>query len=58
MRGDTLGGGEGCTASPFGVIAGIGTDCIGAGGGVTGLEGSVCCTAAEMAPRGWWDKGS
>jgi len=57
MRGDTLGGGEGCTAS-LGVIAGNGTDCTGAGGGVTGLDGSVCCTAAEMAPRGWWDKGS
>src|SRR6266702_5807762 len=54
MRGDTLGGGEGCNASPFGVIAGIGTDCTGAGGGVMGLEGSVFC----HAPRGWWDKGS
>src|SRR5258708_689685 len=55
MRGDTLGGGEGCIASPFGVIAGNGTDCTGAGGGVTGLEGSACCTTAEMVPRGWWD---
>jgi hypothetical protein len=41
MRGDTLGGGDGCIASPFGVITGIGTDCSGAGGGVTGLKGSV-----------------
>ncbi len=48
------GRGGGCSASPFGVIAGIGTDCNCAGGGVMGLEGSVCCNA----PLGWWDKGS
>ena len=52
MRGDTLGDGEDCTASPFSVITGIGTNYIGTGGGVTGLEGSVCAPQPRGRPTG------
>lgn len=60
MRGDTLGGGEGCTASPLGVVAMTGLDVVAAGGGgVRGRARCGCCNAAEMAVRGWdWDEGS
>lgn len=56
MRGDMLGGGEGCTASPLGVVDRTGLD--GAGGGVRGRdERRGICNATEMAVRGW-DEGS
>ena len=59
MRGDTLGGGEGCTVSPPGVVVMTGLDVVAAGGGVRGRARRGCCNAAEMAVRGWdWDEGS
>jgi len=57
MRGDTLGGGEGCNGSPFGVMESAGTDGVGAGGGVRGRATRGFCNATERAVRGW-DEGS
>src|SRR6266851_9493171 len=65
MRGDTLGGGEGCMASPPGIVDRTGTEgYVDAGGGVRGRvrRGSCCCccwccNASEMAARAW-DEGS
>src|SRR6266403_3654854 len=59
MRGDTLGGGEGCIVSPPDVAVTTGFDDVAGGGGVRGRERRGCCNAAEMAVRGWdWDEGS
>ena len=57
MRGDTLGGGEGCIASPPGVVVGTGPgdDADAAGGGVRDRRRSGCCNGAETAVRGWDD---
>ena len=59
MRGDTLGGGEGCIASPLGVVVRTGPDddVDAGGGGVRGRARRGCCSATEMAARGW-DEGS
>jgi hypothetical protein len=53
MRGDTLGGGEGCIASPLGVAFGTGPDddVEAGGGGVRGRARRGCCNATEMAVR-------
>ncbi len=59
MRGDTLGGGEGCVISPLGVVVVTGFDDVAAGGGVRGRATRGCCNAVETAVRGWdWDEGS